>query len=156
MPQVLWEDTELYGFVVEPAERFEQTLATMRTLRSASSWGEVRAATLAPWAATLLAQLEEYLADETGTVPVDDEPWDYEQISESVVEVIPLPYDADSTRAWLDPGLLAAHADISGASPGGHSDSYRIRDREAFLAALRDAGYEPMHRPGLLQQLFTA
>ena len=156
MTQVLWEDTELYGVVVEPAERFEQTLAIMRTLRSASSWGEVRAAALAPWAAAVIAQLEEALADETGTVPGDDEPWDYEQISESVVEVIPLPHDADSTRAWLDPALLAAHADISGASPGGHSDGYRIRDLDVFLAALRDAGYEPVHRPGLLQQLFTA
>lgn len=156
MTQVLWEDTELYGVVVEPTERFEQTLATMRTLRRASSWGEVRAAALAPWAASLLAQHEEYLADETGAVADDDKPWDYEEISESVVEVIPLPHDADSTRAWLDPPLLAAHADIAGASPGGHSDGYWIRDIDAFLAALRDAGYEPVHRPGLLQQLFTA
>jgi len=156
MPQVLWEDTELYGFVVEPADRFEHTLATMRTLRGATSWGDVRTAALAPWATALIAQHEEYLADEAGTVPDDDEPWDYEAISESVVEVIPLSHDADGTRAWLNPALLAAHADISGTSPGGHSAGYRIRDRDAFLAALHDAGYEPVHRPGLLQQVFSA
>jgi hypothetical protein len=156
MKQVLWEESELYGFVVEPAERLEQTTTTMRALRGASSWGQIRAAELAPWARAMLEQHEAYLADEVGAVPGDDEPWDYEEISESVVEVIPLPHDARSTKAWLAPELLAAHADISGASPGGSSDGYRIRDRDAFLTALQDEGYEPVHHPGLMEQLFNA
>jgi hypothetical protein len=156
MRQVLWEEAEWHGLVVEPADRFEQTQATMRILRGASSWGEVRAAELAPWARQLLEQHEEYIADDMDAKPADDDPWNYEEISESVVEVIPLPHDAENTQSWLGRDLLKAHAEISGASPGGQSDGYRIQDRDAFLAALRDAGFEPVHQPGLLQQLYGA
>jgi hypothetical protein len=156
MTTVLWEEAELYGFVVEPADRFEETLATMRALRQASNWGEIRAAELAPWGRRQIEQYEEHLADELEAVPGDDEPWDYEDIAESVIEVMPLPHDAANTAAWLGRDVLAAHAEISGGSPGGHIDSYRIRDRDGFLAALETAGFEPVHRPGLLQELFNA
>jgi len=152
---LLWEETELHGLVIETEERFEQTLTTMRTLRRASTWGEVRTVELAPWARQLLEQHEEYLADE-GEVPANETRWDYDDISESVVEVIPLPHDAEQTRRWLGTELLDAHADVGGASPGGNIDGYRIRDQDAFLDALREAGYEPEHRPGLLEQIYNA
>lgn len=154
MQKVLWEDAELYGLVIEPEVRFEQTVATMQTLRTASTWGEVRAAELAPWAQRLVTQYEQDVEAFDGTVLADDQPWQYDDISESVVEAMPLPHDVASTRDWLDAELLEAHAEVGGASPGGAIDGYHVRDRDAFLNALRDAGYEPEHRPGLLDELF--
>jgi hypothetical protein len=154
--QVLWEDAELHGFVVEPLERFEQTCSTLSSLRNASTWGEVRAAELAPWAREFVEGLA-VSREEDLERPVDDaERWSYEEVSESVVDRVPLSHDAASTQAWLGRDLLEAHARISGSSPGGHIDGYQVHDREAFLSALRDAGHDPVHRPGFLQELFEA
>jgi hypothetical protein len=123
--QVLWEDAELHGFVVEPLERFEQTCSTLSSLRNASTWGEVRAAELAPWAREFVEDLA-VSREEDLERPVDDaERWSYEEVSESVVDRVPLSHDAASTQAWLGRDLLEAHARISGSSPGGTSTGTR-------------------------------
>jgi hypothetical protein len=154
MRQVLWERADGFGFVAEPVARFRQTLATVEALRRATTWGQVRSATLAGWAHDAVARLEQELSAVRGAAISDDEPWDYAELAESITDGMPLPHDASSTMAWLGPDLFGAHLEVGGASPAGHADGYRVRDPDAFLVALQVAGFEPVHRPGFLQELF--
>lgn len=154
MREVLWEEDEMYGFVVEPAERFAETCATLESLRDAETWAEIRSAQLATWARLLVDEFEQELIDELGSEMSSDEPFVYDEIADLVSEAVPLPHDAGHTASWLGMEILTGHSTISGASPGGHGDSYSVKDRDAFLQALREAGFSPVHRSGMLKQLF--
>lgn len=155
MTTVLWEEIEIDGLIVEPLERLDETLAALKMLRSASNLGELRRAELPGWAREVVASFELSLEDNEEPSG-DDVAFHYDSIGEQVAYAVPLPIDADDTEAWLGADLLKLHAEVSGASPGGHAGEYRIQNREVFLAALRDAGFEPVHRPGFYAQLQSA
>lgn len=151
---LLWDNDTSVGFVIEPADRFEQTRRSARALTASATWGEVRAAALAPWAAAIVESHAEDVMDDQGASPADDGPWDTYAAAEAVTDHMPLPHDAQHLASWLDPTLLAAHVDVSGAAPGGFMDTAVIDDPAALLEALSAAGHTVEHRPGFLNELF--
>lgn len=155
MTTVLWDEVEPHGLLVEPLERFEQTLAALARLRAVSTLGELRRAELPAWARMVVTRFESSL-EENGEPSGDDVAFRYDRISRRVVDAVPLPTDVDATEAWLGTDLLRLHARITSAPPGGDVDEYRAQNREAFLAALRYAGFIPLHRPGFYTELLRS
>jgi hypothetical protein len=122
---VLWEEDAQSGVIVELEEQRQKNFRSFEALRSAATVGEIRAADLAPWARSIVDSYLEDLAwdrqddgDEVTTVS-DDEPWDYGDVAELVMEAAPLPHDAMVAASWLGTDLLREHAAVGGASPGG-------------------------------------
>ena len=155
MTTVLWDHDETDGLVLEPEERMHETLRTVETLRQATTVGELRRADLPAWAARVVESTVEHLEhEEVGDI--DGAAWNWSEESELVIEVVPLPWDVASVTQWLDKDLLAKHAEIGGASPGGHIDTYRVRDQQALFADLERHGYTLEHRPGLREVFYRA
>ena len=153
---IYWDDEHGGLVVVDPAERFHANLASFEALKAARTFGDLRRASLEPWARHVVEVQAQYLEDDED-VEVDDETsWDYERASDMIGESAPLPHAAEVVVRWLGHKLLDQHADVGGAIPGGDIDIYEIRDRDAFFHALRERGYQLEHRPGLLGAYFSA
>ncbi len=152
MTVVFWDDSEWHGFVMEPAERFEETKAAVAVLKGAATVGEVRSTSLPGWAEDLATSIIESLEDE-GPVQADTV-WPVDDATESVTDVVPVPWDARSVADWFGAERLATYAEIGGASPGGHIDTYTVRDREELFSALQAEGYTPEHRQGLVDAYY--
>ena len=150
--KVLWDDSASYGLVVEPADRAAATFVALDALKAAGSLGELERQDLPPWAARVVESVREDVDDD----PDLDSSWDWESMSEVVVDVVPLPWDVRSVAEWLDLDVLRAHADVGGAGLGGQVDGYRVRDRDAFLTALRELGHEPVRDPDLVERYHRA
>ena len=117
MTTVLWDLDEAGRLVLEPEDRMRQTMRTLATLRQASTVAELRRAELPSWAEQVVESRVELLKDE-GVDAVDATAWRRSEVSELVVDTVPLPWDARSLTQWLDEGLLHEHATVGGASPG--------------------------------------
>lgn len=155
MTTVLWDLDETGRLVLEPKDRMQQTMQALAALRQASTVGELRRAELPSWAEQVVESKVELLEDE-GVDDVEATAWRRSEMSELVVDTVPLPCDAGSLTQWLDEGLLHEHATVGGASPGGHSDTYWVHDPAELLADLRRQGYKLERRPGLAQEYFRA
>ena len=154
MTTLLWDEDQYEGLVVEPADRLDETLATIAFLKQVATLGELRSRDLPKWAAGLVTSTEERLrVDDIEATEDVEVTW--QDLAESVLDVVPVPWDAASVTDWLDEELLAAHAHVSGATPV-NIDGYDVADRDAFLAALRERGFELQHRPGLVQEYHRA
>lgn len=156
MVTVIYWDDEHGLVVVDPAERFHANLASFEVLKAARNFGDLRRAALEPWARHVVETEAQYLEDDEDVEVGDETPWEYERASEMIGESAPLPHAAGVVARWLGPKLLHQHADVGGAIPGGGIDIYEIRDRDAFLGALQERGYQLEHRPGLLNAYFSA
>jgi hypothetical protein len=159
---VLWEEDAQSGVIVELEEQRQKNFRSFEALRSAATVGEIRAADLAPWARSIVDSYLEDLAwdrqddgDEVTTVS-DDEPWDYGDVAELVMEAAPLPHDAMVAASWLGTDLLREHAAVGGASPGGNIDVYSVADTDAFLAAIEERGYTLRRHSGLMEEYWRA
>ena len=155
MTTVLWDLDEADRLVLEPENRMQQTMRALATLRQANTVGELRQAELPGWAEQIVESRVELLEDE-GVDDVDAAAWRWSEVSELVVDAVPLPWDAGSLTQWLDEDLLHEHATVGGASPGGHSDTYRVHDPAGLLADLQRQGYTLERRPGLAEEYFRA
>jgi hypothetical protein len=144
-----WDDTSEFGLVLEPATRARETLATIKRLQSATSLRQLQRAELADWVADYIAGC----AADAAQGLLDDR-WDYLDHRDVLMNLMPVPWAADSVTEWLDRRLLESHAAIGGASPGGNIDGYAVRDQEAFFASLRRLGHSLERRPGLLDRYF--
>jgi hypothetical protein len=149
---LLWDDADY--FILIPADDYERELREFRFVVEAKTLGEVRAAELPWWGDILRERFEEAKADDVGhagpgALP-DSEPWDLSAIvGESPFEYLTTPWDTEQLVEWLDYDLNMEHLAAGGGSPAGHIDTYKPRDRDAFFAALREAGYVLVQRPGL-------
>ena len=150
MTVVFWDDSKWHGFVMEPADRFEETRAAVAVLRGASTVGEIRNASLPAWAEQVATSIIENLEDQGPVKP--DTTWPASDAAESVGDVVPVPWDARSVAAWFGAESLATYAEVGGASPGGHGDTYTVRDRDELFTALQADGYTLEHRPGLANE----
>jgi hypothetical protein len=146
-----WDDDNDLGIVVEPAERAQGTFAAIERLRSATSLGELQQADLPSWAASYIGDCVQEVEEGQR-----DDIWSWDDAYDTLIYLVPLPWDVESVTEWLDRELLEAHADIGGASPGGHIDGYKVRDPDAFFAALRGAGHKMERHPGLLEEYYRA
>ena len=155
MTTVLWDHDESDGLLLEPEERMHETLRTIETLRQAVTVGELRRADLPAWAEQVVEGTLESLEDQD-VDDIDGAAWDWSQESEAVIDTVPLPWDAASLTQWLDKDLLDKHAEVGGASPGGHTDGYQVRDHQALLADLDRHGYTLERRPGLREAFYRA
>ena len=73
-------------------------------------------------------------------------------------ECMSVPWDFECLIEWFpewDLDIIYERCAVGGASPGGHIDTYRPRDTEALLAALRSRGYRVEHR-SFLRDLIDA
>jgi hypothetical protein len=155
MTTVLWDHDESDGLVLELEERMQESLRAIEILRQASTVGELRRNDLPAWAEQVVEGRVESLRDED-VDDIDGAEWDWSEDSEAVIDVVPLPWDAASVTQWLDKDLLTKHAELGGASPGGHIDSYRVDDHQALLDDLELHGYTLERRPGLREAFYRA
>jgi hypothetical protein len=154
--QLLWDNDPNYGFIIEPADRMNQTLQTIDRLRTATTFGQLRGTQLPDWAKNLVDSQVEYHEVDLEEEVTDATPWPNDDVIESLVDAVPLPWDASSVTKWLDAGLFHQHATVSGASPAGNIDGYNVTNRDAFLAALEAAGHTTEHRPELADAFHQA
>lgn len=161
MPVVLWDENR-DGLVVELEEARQQNFRSFKALREAKTVGEIRQANVAPWATSLVEGHLENLAwdrednGEENPVVLDEEPWDYDEIVATVMEVAPLPHDALVAASWLGVEFMREHACVGGGSPGGNIDVYSVHDKAAFLAAIEDRGYTLKEHPNLMDEYWRA
>lgn len=79
----------------------------------------------------------------------DDTPWDFDQVPLEDLGV-PYPNEWGPTAEWLGQEFLAEHAEYLMASSPMDTDKYRVRDGDAFFAALEARGYTLERRQGLM------
>ena len=81
----------------------------------------------------------------------DDAAWPAETADTHEDWSLLVPWAAQWMEDWLGSELLARHGQIKGGSPGG-VDTYMPHDVDGFLEAVRLRGYEPLHRPSLIDE----
>lgn len=152
LDRIFWDDDPMEGLVVEPATRMDETLRALGRMREADTVAELETGSLPPWAEELLVQHREDLD------PDDPEPapWQWSEMAEVVVDVVPLPWDARSLASWLPGHVTGKFVVAAGASVGGHSDEYVIDDRDGFFSALEQRGFELERLPGLVGEFQRA
>ena len=177
---LVWWDERDGRFALVRAAEWQDLLDGYATLRSASTFGELREQP--PTSSVhgiVVTEAENYLdmmgIDGTAQAPQeavdawvgagfdegdaqllahvpDDTPWDDSLINDHDERWRLVPWAAEWMEDWLDPDLLDEHGDVSGASPGGHLDVFKPRDIDAFLEALVALGFRPEHRPTLIEE----
>ena len=151
MTVVLWDEDDNDGLVVVSEAGLTATYASLDHLRFAKTVGELRAADLQPWARRAVDTFVEIAEDEGATVS-DDTPWEFDSGTLMEETGVPSPIEFAPTAEWLGEDFLGEHADYVMASSPMDTDKYRVRDRDAFLAALEARGFTPQRRPGLMDE----
>ena len=151
MAVVLWDEHPGYGLTVVPEERMKGTLSSVDVLRSATTLGELWAADLQPWADRMVYTFVENAEDDERTVD-GDTPWEFDTGMLLDDGGAPFPDEFWPTAEWLGEDFLRAHADYVHATSPMDVDRYRVRDKDAFFAALESRGFTLQRRPGLMDE----